>query len=614
MSASPHRQQQYWRQKKRKSRGAADVQTPERSNVSAECETDDSGPSSSKRGRPPLGDIAMTPGTYSTRKGKQNKKNYRSKKTTATRKAAVNKRWQVKLFTEETSEPAQESDAEPNEKGAEELAEEDVESAEEDVESADEDVLPMEDEESAEEGEENEEDVPKRTQRFHQMKLRRQLTKNPLQNLDIFIHYCKSCKSRIAIDCTRYNNFGNLDSRQMRYRAEPIIRFIKKLSEESADKLLLFWITELLKNNMVKCVFEEQKWDLPEKYMPIEYKVERVASSLEGNFLKRDRTTNAQRILGTQYVAEVVTQAGLSTHIQGHITLLSKYTNCSRKFAKSVMEAVESDNLNDFMKRSTRADSIHADRHWTDLIAQFVLKPENARAVPGKETVSIKYGVRRPKYLLRKTRATIAAEFLSANPTCPYKSSTIMREFPQNAVTASSKDKKRNSCPYHCNARRIIQALHMNDTAKEIPISCRGMSMLHMCPDESIEANEPTQWNRECAAGRCKQCPVPEIDVTPEKAKKVISFSLWEYGVDEIKKKKQEAKAKEKELEKENENEQGKKKKKAKTDGKVFGLFKHAQTIEETISMFLQMLTKLKSHVYNSYCQWNARFCSSSRY
>ena len=79
-----------------------------------------------------------------------------------------------------------------------------------------------------------------------------------------------------------------------------------------------------------------------------------------------------------------------------------------------------------------------------EAIKNYVLKPENTRAAPG-ETVSIKYGVRRTKFILQKSRMTIAQEFLSAysDCDCSFKASTVVREFPQNAVTDSSRDRKR---------------------------------------------------------------------------------------------------------------------------------------------------------------------------
>ena len=41
-------------------------------------------------------------------------------------------------------------------------------------------------------------------------------------------------------------------------------------------------------------------------------------------------------------------------------------------------------------------------------------------------------------------------------------------------------------------------------------------------------------------------------------------------------------------------------------DGKVFGLFRHGATIAETVQKFMEMLPKLKVHVFTAYSQWNA--------
>ena len=149
--------------------------------------------------------------------------------------------------------------------------------------------------------------------------------------------------------------------------------------------------------------------------------------------------------------------ANLVLMSRGSIALLSKYTFCSYRFAKSVLIAIKNGTEGQLLQRKTRCDAIHADTLWTDRIIQFVLQPENSRACPGQEKISIKYGVRRPKYLLRKSRASIASEFLIAYPDCTYKSSTIIREFPQNAVTPTARDRTRNNCPYHCNVRQRIK-------------------------------------------------------------------------------------------------------------------------------------------------------------
>ena len=209
---------------------------------------------------------------------------------------------------------------------------------------------------------------------------------------------------------------GKMENRALRYQGDRINQLISKISEmsdEYVDKLLVYWLENLLEHRIVDCVFEEQKWELPDKYTPLQFKVACAASALEGNFLKRDQTTNGQRILGTRFVGEVVKVTGLSSTSRGSIQLLSKYTNCSRKFAKSVMLTIENNDIENFLTRNVRCDSIHANRQWTDLIIKYVLKPENARAVPGREQVSIKYGVQRPKFILGKPRAIIASEFMT---------------------------------------------------------------------------------------------------------------------------------------------------------------------------------------------------------
>ena len=578
----------YFRHAMRKSRGNDQIQTPEK---------DDNGeasqPSSSKvgRGRPPLSDEPMTPNTLSNRKRSLMRENYKTRKTSDARTEAAAKRWQMRLnFTgDETIEGEGDQSATLEEENYDQHANL------EEVADGDQHAIPF----------------SERTHRFHKQKLQQYLTDNILVNLDLFIHYCKSNSSLLDFDTHTYSLMGHMDQRRIRYHGDILNKFLQNLSCNYAEKVLVFWLDILLQNRIVESVFEEQGWEVPEQYAPTHYKVSQAATQLQKTFLKRDQTTNEQRILGTRYVAEVIKVSGLTTETAGSIQLLAKHTNCSRKFAKLVMEAVERNELENFITRNIRCNAIHANRHWVDEISNFVMKPENTRPVPGQESVSIKYGVRRPKYILRKPRAVIASEFLAENPACPFKASTIMREFPQNAVTATEKDNKRNVCPYHSNARRIVTALHSHEVAKNVPASVRGMCMLNMCDDESIEASDPVQWNRECATGKCHNCPTPSIEIPLEKAKKVISFSLWEYGVDEVKKKKQEAKAKEaKDAEMEDASESGgvvaEEKKKVKTDGRVFRLFRHAASVEETVQLLLEKLRKLKTHTYNAYCQWNA--------
>ena len=90
----------------------------------------------------------------------------------------------------------------------------------------------------------------------------------------------------------------------------------------------------------------------------------------------------------------------------------------------------------------------------------FVLEPENSRAIPGNEQVSIRYGVRHAKFVLLKSKREIADEFKIIYPDCEFSTSTLIREFPPYAVTATSRDLDRNTCPIHANVRHLVRAIN----------------------------------------------------------------------------------------------------------------------------------------------------------
>ena len=220
-----------------------------------------------------------------------------------------------------------------------------------------------------------------------------------------------------------------------------------------------------------------------------------------------------------------------------------------------------------------------------DSIKEFVLNSDNSRPVPGKETVSIKYGVRREKYLLQKSKYDIAREFKALHPECPFEPSVLIREFPQNAVTPTNRDNERNSCPTHANVRRLVKALHKIGVAKEIPVSCREMAWCMMCQDTvGVNMHDPVSYRRQCAYSECENCPEVEvvIPVTYTHNKKeipvpsTVTYSQWEMAYSKEKKK------------------------------KVVGLVKHIDPVAEAVDQLISMLPELKRHIYTSHIQWHA--------
>ena len=120
---------------------------------------------------------------------------------------------------------------------------------------------------------------------------------------------------------------------------------MRDLNSDRVDKLLILWLDMLLQNKIIAATFQTYGWDLPEQFTPLHYKVSQAASSLQIRYLKRDQTTNEQRILGTKYVAEVIKESGLSTKTIGGAQMLASHTNCSRKFATAVLQAVDLENF-----------------------------------------------------------------------------------------------------------------------------------------------------------------------------------------------------------------------------------------------------------------------------
>ena len=113
----------------------------------------------------------------------------------------------------------------------------------------------------------------------------------------------------------------------------------------------------------------------------------------------------------------------------GDGTLLAQAVSCSVEFAE-VLGHIKEGREEELLKRRTRVDAIKC-TEWPSLIKTFVFQPENTHSVPGQQQVSVRYGVRLPKYILLRSRESIASDFKEKNPECEFKISTIIREFPK---------------------------------------------------------------------------------------------------------------------------------------------------------------------------------------
>ena len=107
----------------------------------------------------------------------------------------------------------------------------------------------------------------------------------------------------------------------------------------------------------------------------------------------------------------------------------------------------------------------------------FLQEERNSRSCPGA-TMSVAYRVRRDKYLLCDSKRKLIQLFLKEQPQHKFKPSVLLRAWPRNFKTPSSRDRIRNACPVHSNFRRLQQALHSCGIGSNIVKSCRAASAL----------------------------------------------------------------------------------------------------------------------------------------
>ena len=114
-------------------------------------------------------------------------------------------------------------------------------------------------------------------------------------------------------------------------------------------------------------------------------------------------------------------------------------------------------------------------------------------------------------YPSTSSRKDIAISFKEIHPEWPFCVPTIMREFPQNAVTPATCDLEQNICPVRANACHLNNAINRaikKSVTDTLPSSCHDLVYLSMCNTENIIPSDPVSWNKDCVNG---VCDVPKI-------------------------------------------------------------------------------------------------------
>ena len=173
---------------------------------------------------------------------------------------------------------------------------------------------------------------------------------------------------------------------------------------------------------------------------------------------------------------------------------------CSRKFGKRVLVAMREDRVEEMKERKRRRTCV-VGSVWQERVNEALFLQSNTRTVPGKASVSVAYGQRRPKILLLRSKRDIAQEIRQAHmaegPPCL---STILTLFPANFVRPTERDREANACVRHSNLWQLVKGL--KGYLPSLPSSSRELAAMVMCPPSATKVYsvlEPLTWVEACA-------------------------------------------------------------------------------------------------------------------
>ena len=221
---------------------------------------------------------------------------------------------------------------------------------------------------------------------------------------------------------------SNLASRTIRHKAK-LLRESLCTSEEPELSLDHLIQKHVLQDETLACILTEMGMIIPTLWRRPK---EMISDTFVSVLQELVRRSGATRVVANEAAIETAKRAGLRIDTRGDITALASGLNCNRRYAKKVLECLSSGDHRPLQDRVLRRDAICG----TDFPARleaFSMRQENARPVPD-ETISVAYGVRKDKYLLRKSRSEVIEAFLAENEDCTYSKRVLKRVFPRNVI------------------------------------------------------------------------------------------------------------------------------------------------------------------------------------
>lgn len=154
---------------------------------------------------------------------------------------------------------------------------------------------------------------------------------------------------------------------------------------------------------------------------------------------------------------------------------------CSHNFAKTVLTAVRDGTVEELKRRKGRSTAVGSSE-WPERVLEYLLLPSNSRTQPGAASVSVAYGVRKPKVYLVRTRRDILEDLREKykdEVPPPPSVSTLSTCIPAYFLAPREADRENNICVKHANLAHL--ATKLRPLVPSLPVSSREISLMVMC-------------------------------------------------------------------------------------------------------------------------------------
>ena len=179
---------------------------------------------------------------------------------------------------------------------------------------------------------------------------------------------------------------------------------------------------------------------------------------------------------------------------------MTPHLRCSKNYAKRILTAVKDGTVEDVKKRKKQKTAI-TETEWPKRILDALLLQVHTRMQPGGATISIAYGVKRPKIWMKKAKYQFLREVREQYPDETWPSlSTLRQLIPANYLRPKEGDRENNVCVRHSNLEK--QSKGLRPFIPSLPVHSREQCALVMCPPSAtnvFSVMDPLTWRKECA-------------------------------------------------------------------------------------------------------------------